>query len=191
MNGASGTSDMDGKAARVAVPQPGGGGINVRQIYEGSDGEATKALYAALEKLGPIGLVALNLFRCHKSSSRAKVYRRRAHKHASYDKKNWSLGELCNALINHGGFVWGWQEDPTQEFHKWVLYVELPTGQVSFHARLPYTGHRYAGEWDGRKVSGERIIRFVESVLNGTRVRPQRHDTRFLHRYRIRRPHAP
>lgn len=32
------------------------------EIYLGSDGEATKALYARLEAAGPIGAVAMNLF---------------------------------------------------------------------------------------------------------------------------------
>jgi hypothetical protein len=37
--------------------------MTVREIFNGSDGDATRALFSRLEKLGPIGLVAINLFR--------------------------------------------------------------------------------------------------------------------------------
>lgn len=43
---------------------------------------------------------------------------------------------LCKILTEHGaqlGLEWGWQNDAQQERHKWVIYVLLPTGQVSFH----------------------------------------------------------
>lgn len=33
------------------------------EVYEGSNGDATKALYAKLETFGPIGVIAMNLFR--------------------------------------------------------------------------------------------------------------------------------
>lgn len=49
--------------------------VDVVRIYDGSDGDATKALYERLAKLGAIGEIALNLFRAHKNSARAKVYR--------------------------------------------------------------------------------------------------------------------
>lgn len=44
-------------------------------VFEGSDGELTKTYYAELSKRGPIGEVAMNLFRAQKCSERAKVYR--------------------------------------------------------------------------------------------------------------------
>jgi hypothetical protein len=49
--------------------------IDVALVYEGSNGDATRVLYARLEALGPIGAIAVNVFRAHKSSARAKVYR--------------------------------------------------------------------------------------------------------------------
>lgn len=141
--------------------------MNPAAIYAGSDAAATKALYAALEAKGPLGLIALNLFRAQKASSRAKVYRRRCHKGAAYDKKEWSLRQLCDVLARESSLTWGWKEDPAQSFHKWVLYVDLPTGQVSFHAARPLTPDRYEGEWDGRHLSAERIIRYTDAVLHG------------------------
>jgi hypothetical protein len=132
-------------------------------IYAGSDGEATKALYARLEGMGRDGLVAMNLFRACKASERAKKYRRKF-KGLAYEKKNWSLKLLCDALASSDR-TWGWAEDPEQEFHRWVLYVELPTGQVSFHAAQPLTPHPYHGHWDGTYLSAERIVRYVEMIL--------------------------
>lgn len=146
--------------------------MNAFQIYEGSNGDATKALYAQLETFGIQGRIALNLFRACKCSARAKVYSRR-YKGEAYDRKNWSMGLLVDALESNpgGSFTpkWGWKEDPTQEYHKWVLYVELPTGQVSFHAPSRGKGPDYNGEWDGiRDVSAQRIIRFVENILSNS-----------------------
>ncbi len=141
--------------------------MTTAEIYAASDGEATKALYARLEKLGPAGLIAVNLFRAQKCSARAKVYRRR-YKGEAYDRKNWSMQNLCKALIEnwHIGIKFGWKEDPSQEYHKWVLYVDLPTGQVSFHAAAPGAGPDYDGEWDGiRDVAADRIIAWIDQLL--------------------------
>lgn len=144
--------------------------MTVLEVYEGSNGQATQDLYARLEKLGPAGVVALNLFRAQKASARAKVYRRRF-KGVAYDKKNWSMKLLCDALgvsAAELGIEFGWSEDSAQEFHKWVLYVDLPMGQVSFHSASALSPERYEKPWDGSKDSASRIIRFVESVLIGT-----------------------
>lgn len=139
--------------------------MNVLQIYAGSDGEATRALYAKLESFGPLGVVAVNLFRAQKCSARAKVYRGRGYRGAAYDRKDWSLKNLCATLAAHAaelGIVWGWKEDAAQSFHRWVLYVDLPTGQVSFHAERPHSAERYAGDWDHTHLSAERIVRFIQ-----------------------------
>lgn len=149
--------------------------MTVKAIYNGSDAAATRALYARLQALcGPAGVIAMNLFRAQKASSRAKVYRGGVRGVASfrdlaYEKKNWSLQNLCAALAEHGaglGIRWGWREDPAQSFHAWVLYVELPTGQVSFHAATRGAGPDYPRDWDGCKLSAERIIAWVETVLS-------------------------
>jgi hypothetical protein len=105
--------------------------MTVRQTYDGSSGDATKALYARLDTLGPAGIVALNLFRAQKCSSRAKEYRRGAWKRDAYDRKNWSLSLLCATLTQHArelNIHWGWKLDPAAAGagpHCWVLYVDL------------------------------------------------------------------
>ena len=150
--------------------------MNVRDIYNGSDGEATKALYARLSTFGPIGDVALNLFRAQKASTRAKVYRggvpgRGSYKRMAYDRKNWAMENLCATLAQHAssmGLVYGWQRDDDTGGYPWVLYVDLPTGQVSFHAPSRGLGPDYPGIWDGvRNVSADRIVRWCELVVAG------------------------
>jgi len=145
--------------------------VRALDVYQGSDGEATKALYADLEKCGPIGVVALNLFRAQKCSARAKMYRGHRFKDAAYERKNWSMGLLCDALMAHAAELrirWGWEIDRSETFAPYVLYVELPQGQVSFHARVRGRGPDFAGKWDGATgASSIRIVSFCESVLGG------------------------
>ncbi len=138
-------------------------------VYEGSDGNATKALYDTLHRLGPVGFVAANLFRAQKNSARAKVYRGRRYKGAAYDRKDWAIGNLARSLSDCGdqaGITWGWGEDDKQPFHKTVLYIDLPTGQVSFHTSARGAGPNYAGAWDGvPNASADRILRWVARVF--------------------------
>jgi hypothetical protein len=150
--------------------------IAVWQVYEGSNGDATKALYAHLESMGPIGTVAVNLFRASKTSGRAKVYRGRRFRDAAYDTKQWSLDNLCKVLTAHAealGLPWGWAEDPKQAIHRWVLYVDLPTGQVSFHSGARGDGPAYPRQWDGaRGASADRICRWIARLC--TPIQPSR-----------------
>jgi hypothetical protein len=147
---------------------------DVWEIYQGSDGEATRALYAELEKHGPRGVIAVNLFRAQKNSARAKVYRggRRgsgSFKGLAYERKGWALGLLSAHLSKHGqelGITFGWGRDNTQPVYPLVLYVDLPQGQISFHSASRYAGPDYPGQWDGQRVSEERILKFCEEVLN-------------------------
>jgi hypothetical protein len=144
-------------------------------IFRASDADATRGLYARLERKGPAGTIAANLLRAAKTSGRAKGYRRGARGHA-YDTKTWAMGNVCvalDALADDGrrgiGVAgWGWGIDETQPFHRFVLYLELPTGQVSFHSALRSLGPDFAGQWDGqRNVQADRILRYAAAVLDG------------------------
>ena len=138
--------------------------------YVGSNAELTKALYAQLAALGPIGAVAMNLFRAQKASARAKVYHGRQYKDAAYSKKDWSLQQLCDILEKHAGemaITWGWKEDPMQPYHSQVLYVDLPTGQASFHPKTRGKGPDYKGDWDNQKDrTATRIIQWCSQLLS-------------------------
>jgi hypothetical protein len=141
--------------------------MRASDIYEGSIGDETKAYYAQLQERGVIGYVAMNLFRAQKCSARAKAYRG-GFKGEAYDRKNWSMGNLAHALVLNGatlGIPFGWKQDPAQAFHNWVLYVDLPAGQVSFHSATRGEGPDYAGEWDGNHESAARICAFCDLVM--------------------------
>ena len=139
---------------------------NILAVFEGSRGEATIALYNELRTMGSAGIVGLELFRAQKASSRAKVYRGGGYRGKAYDKKQWAMGNLCKALSELGALPWGWKQDPAQDFHNWVLYVDLPNGQVSFHTAERGDGPDYSGGWDGIKnMSPTRICRFIADLF--------------------------
>lgn len=142
---------------------------DVIAAYQGSSGEATKALLARLEQLGELGVVAAYLYRAQKASERAKVYRVGGFRQMAYDRKDWALRELVAALQGApgAGIVWGWGVDDKQPYHKQVLYIDLPTGQVSFHTGARGEGPDYAKGWDGRPgQSPDRIVRWLARLLD-------------------------
>lgn len=145
----------------------------ITAVYTGSDGEATRALYAKLEAIGPSGAIAMNLFRACKASARAKVYSRRF-RGSAYDKKQWSMDNLCRVLLaDDQTIVWGWGRDEKTVGFENVLYVDLPEGQVSFHTDRRGDGPDYPGEWDGvRDRSAARICRFCADLITGFEQRP-------------------
>lgn len=147
---------------------------DIMAIYAGSNGDATKALYQQLQLAGPRGLVAIDLFRACKASERAKVYRggqrgRGSFRRMAYEKKSWAIDNLAANLIDRAddlGIAWGWDIDPAQEFHRDVLYIDLPTGQVSFHTHPRGKGPDYPGAWDrARGQASMRICQFCAQTL--------------------------
>lgn len=149
---------------------------DVIRVFEGSNGEETRQLYARLERIGPAGIIAMNLFRACKSSARAKVYRggirgQGSYRAMAYDRKHWSLKNLCDALTAHAdelAIVWGWGIDDTQPMHRHVLYVEVATGQVSFHTGERLHGPDFPRAWDGvRGAAADRICRHIARLLAG------------------------
>jgi hypothetical protein len=185
----------------------------VRLIYEGSDGAATKALYTELAGYGPIGIVAINLFRAQKCAARATFISdwiatlpraEQEHQNAHYavlvfSRRHYALVQLAAVLGECAadlGIGYGWGCDLTAPRYPWVLYVDLPTGQVSFHALTKGDGPAYPGVWDGVvDASAERIIAFVNLILHPSTVhRPRpalvkgsRDQTRRIKRARPRR----
>jgi hypothetical protein len=121
---------------------------------------------------GPIGAIAMNLFRAQKCSTRAKLYRGRGYKSEAYARKSWSMGNLVTILTEVGpttGISFGWKTDPSTVFGEqasWVLYIDLPQGQVSFHSPDRGAGPEYAREFDGAHKSEERILAFCDEVFS-------------------------
>lgn len=134
----------------------------VAEIIDGSDAAATKALYRALDALGSLGQVAHHLLAAQKNSSRAKLYR--SYSDLYYGTKGAQLEQLVRELPKTP-LVWGWGEDHGGHL-PWVLYVDLPTGQVSFHAERRGDGPTYLGAWDGKVgASQPRIVAWAQSLI--------------------------
>lgn len=150
--------------------------MTTQEVYNGSDGRLTQQYYTTLAMFGSVGLIAMNLFRAMKCSSRAKLYRRRSHKDNAYGRKQYSIEQLCDILEKYGrdhGIVFGWKKDPNTMFgekESWVFYVDLPNGQCSFHSPTRGKGPAYHGDWDGQKgMSEKRILFYVDQIFtNGT-----------------------
>lgn len=138
--------------------------MTARQAFEGSDAADTRAFLVRLEQMDDDGRLAADLFRCQKASTRAKIYRGE-YRDKAYGRKADSIGKLCATLKSMHEWKWGWKMDPSQFFAPWVLYVELPQGQVSFHALERGDGPDYTREWDGQHESEARILAFCDSVL--------------------------
>ena len=145
---------------------------SVREVYFGSASADTNRLMRSM-KLQPNGEIAALLLRAQKASSRAKKYRGGlkdgpSFRYLAYQKKNECLRQLCEALNEQSDFTWGWGIDEAQTLNlpKHVLYIELPTGQASFHNFVRHEGPDFLGEWDRAiGVSEERIIEFCSSVM--------------------------
>ena len=140
-------------------------------VMNQNDGDVTKSYYATMNTKGFPGQLAVALFRAQKRSMAAKRYRDRKFTRGAYDVKNWSLGEVCRILgmmnyLKEGmlGIPWGWKRDPKTPGYEWVLYVELPTGQCSFHSADRLSGPDFNGKWDGQGMSAPRICAFCDSV---------------------------
>jgi len=132
-------------------------------------------MYRHLARKGPVGRLALYLFRAQKTSRRAKKYGPTSYRELSYEQKGYSLKRLCEILGEASlGFCWGWKRDggPRGSANPWVLYVDLPNGQVSFHSALRYAGPDYEGDWDGLRASEGRILAFTDAVLDGVMESP-------------------
>jgi len=150
----------------------------IMAVYTGSNGDATKALYAQLGTFGPAGGVALNLFRACKTSERAKKYRggngNGRYRDQAYATKSWSLDNLCEALewaAPKLGITWGWAVDTKMSPdapHREVIYIDTPCGQVSFHNDRRGAGPAYTGRWDGQPGQAPaRICTWIDAIMNG------------------------
>lgn len=145
--------------------------MDAKTVFHGSDGALTRRYYALLEACGLDGVIAMTLMRAAKSSTRAKRYRGRLspsgpkYRDLAYNKKQWSLGELVTALSTQHTLPWGWGVDLQQSLNRHVLYVDLPTGQCSFHSPVRGAGPDYLGQWDGLHESEAHLLAFCERVL--------------------------
>jgi len=138
----------------------------VKEIYYGSNGGQTRSLFTKLKKQhGQIGEVAILLFKAQKASMRAKEsfgkYRRYA-----YERKGVAISQLCRSLEKQSDIVWGWREDIDEPYAKWVLYLDLPTGQSSFHNTYRVGNNEYWTPWNGGGNSSiDNIIDWLDLLM--------------------------
>lgn len=140
-------------------------------VFNQSDGEVTKAYYAAMNQKGIEGQLAVALFRAQKRSTAAKKYRRGQWRRDAYSVKNWSLSEVCRVLSAMEAFemapLWGWKRDRNTPGFEWVLYCALPAGQCSFHSSERLSGPNFPGEWEPMPGSEPSILSFCDSIWDG------------------------
>jgi hypothetical protein len=139
--------------------------MRAKEVFDGNNGDTTKTYYSELNAKGIHGQLATALFRAQKRSTAAKRYKGRKFSRAAYDVKNWSLSEICRICQLTNEIVWGWKYDAKTINFEWVLYVETPFGQVSFHSGERLAGPDYPSDWDGARLGRERILRFCDSVM--------------------------
>lgn len=147
----------------------------VAAAYFGSSGAASRSVCSRLSKLGPLGVIAAELYRTQKASSRAKAYGVAAvsedgptYRSLAYGRKSDAIKRLSATLCEQQhGLTWGWGVDPRQPLAAHVLYIDLPQGQVSFHTRERYDGPDYPGDWDKQHESERRVVVFCESLIAG------------------------
>ena len=147
---------------------------DVLRAYQGSDGTLTRRVTQALRGQGPSGELASWLFTAQKASERAKLYGGTKWRGVAYKRKAWALSKLCTFLQEHPDLavdgevplVWGWGRDALNRRVPFVLYLDLPTGQVSFHSTARYSGPDYDGQWDRvPQASPGRVVSFAASLL--------------------------
>lgn len=80
----------------------------------------------------------------------------------AYFDRNMAV-QVLTKMANQLGYNIGIKDDP-----EWpILYIDLPTGQVSWHIprnELIGTYPKYTGKWDGHDVEEKRnrLIKFLE-----------------------------
>lgn len=93
----------------------------------------------------------------------ANYRRNRDARWRNYLEKSWQLRHAVK-LARELGIPSGYQE--TDDFVPYVIYFELPTGQVSFHADDDGGADPYDGQWDSEQASAARIRKTLRQYLD-------------------------
>lgn len=133
-------------------------------VFKKRDGNATVALCVELSKRGLLGAAAVCLYQAQYSSARAKTYRRSSRSN-SYERKNIALMRMPRWL-SRADIAYGWGYDATSINFEHVLYVELATGQCSFHSSERGDGPEFRGRWNPEVDSMTSVFRFCDQVLS-------------------------
>jgi len=137
--------------------------MKARSIFKARDSKATMEFCTELATRGIDGAVAVSLYQVQYSSSRAKKYRRDG-RQSSYARKNQVLSRVPHWL-KASSIPFGWGHDRSTIAYPWVLYVDLPTGQCSFHNQSRGPGPDYLGKWIDDKPSFDVVMDYCDAVL--------------------------
>lgn len=110
-------------------------------------------------KSRPANGVHLRTFRNRGRYGRANYRRSRAARSKDYQEKSRSLEAAC-AIASEASIVYGWSHVSGRV--PWVVYFDLPTGQVSFHSDKRGPGPDYNKNWDGQR---DEVHRRIEEAI--------------------------
>lgn len=147
------------------------------QVFYQHSGDVTKAYYEQLAAHGPMGELAVALFRALKRSKKTtgigfrRISRRKTEQYDYAEAYEWAVNELIRVLVTNppSKLPWGWRDS--------TLFVELPTGMVAFdcpeQGLAPFCPIRFEPPAESRDL---RIIKFCDSLGFETRSQePVRH----------------
>lgn len=137
------------------------------EAFNSRDPAVTVSFQNSLLGRGVRGQLAFGVFRAQKRSTVAKGQRKRKFRREAYDGKQEALVYVDRLLTANDGLVddWGWAKDSQQNYHDQVLYVDLPTGQCSFHSDHSSSAKAYGGKWDRSVESKDSILAYCDEVL--------------------------
>lgn len=104
----------------------------------------------------------------------ANYRRSRGARENDYQAKELAVRDAC-ALAPLAGIRFGWKREEGVD-PPWVVYFDLPTGQVSFHSPVRGEGPEYPEEWDGRRASTRRIKELIGRLVEQDAARVRNHN---------------
>jgi hypothetical protein len=97
--------------------------------------------------------------------ARANYWRSREAIANDYGVKNLAIDAACH-WATEAGTSFGWKVEGGHV--PFVVYFDLPTGQVSFHCKVRGQGPNYSGQWDGQVGQSQaRIEKAIRRFLPG------------------------
>ena len=165
----------------ATAPPPAARSVRAAAARRGAETRRINRVLAAT----PLGRLLIALRTAHEASARAKsraadglrlreyddgsryrwanYHRSRQARENDYAEKRAAVAEAVG-LAKEAGINFGWQRNGS--LIPWVVYFDLPTGQVSFHVENRGDGPDYDKPWDGvQNASGDRITAAITELV--------------------------
>ena len=156
--------------------------IRVVKAFYGYDAMAIQDVKARLKAGGLKGELADLLFEAERTDLNAGVCRTTpACSWTSRHRRKWdrwiralkALVSFLDRSASQLGIHWGWQEHENQTGPFWVVFIDLPTGQVFYSAPERLTDHQYEGSMEWSESNEIPIFEFCEEILAKARPSPR------------------